>query len=417
MKNLAKTSQEIPIVDHNRNEGTLWLIKEKILLGLTLEEYKAMLKRNPINWFLFVLLGVGIPLIIMRYLFGLDTVTHSSNDYPWGLFLGFGLFGMVPLSASGFLLGTTVEIFGRKDFVPIERLALLNGLLGYLFAVIYLEVDLGMPWRLPYPMFVSLGPAAVLFLVAWHVATYLSVQVAEILPAYFEWIGWLKGKRFIKSITIGLTIAGIILSTLHQGALGALFCYAPTKVHPLWLSTNFIWIHFFCSAIFAGLSMVIVVSTLCKRFMTWRCDERFLNNIDDLTVKLGKGCAYAIITYLIIKVVGIAHDNEWAYLLTGWGSYFMLEIGVGVILPFFLFTFGVKNYMPNLIRLAAVISVLGIIWNRLNTALIGFNWKLYQEVPRWEEVWVTCTIFAIYFMVYRFLLYRLPILYEWKGDK
>ncbi len=232
MKKMAQTSQEIPIVDHNRNDGTLWLIKEKILLGLSPEEYKTMLKRNPVNWFLFVLLGVGIPLIIIRYLFGLDTVTHSSNDYPWGLFLGFGLFGMVPLSASGFLLGTTVEIFGRKDFVPIERLALLNGLLGYFFAVVYLEADLGMPWRLPYPMFVSLGPAAVLFLVAWHVATYLSVQIAEILPAYFEWIGWLKGKRFIKSITIGLTIAGIILSTLHQGALGALFTYAPTKVHP-----------------------------------------------------------------------------------------------------------------------------------------------------------------------------------------
>jgi Ni/Fe-hydrogenase subunit HybB-like protein len=37
---------------------------------------------------------------------------------------------MVPLSASGFMLGTTVELFGRKDFHPIERLALLNGLLG-----------------------------------------------------------------------------------------------------------------------------------------------------------------------------------------------------------------------------------------------------------------------------------------------
>ncbi len=96
---------------------------------------------------------------------------------------------MVPLSASGFMLGTTVEVFGRKDFKPIERLALLNGLLGYLFAVVYLQVDLGQPWRLIYPMFVSLGPAAVLFLVAWHVATYLSVQVAEVAPALFR-VGW-----------------------------------------------------------------------------------------------------------------------------------------------------------------------------------------------------------------------------------
>ncbi len=417
MKTMVQNSQELPIVDHTRSEGVLWQIKEKLLLGLTPAQYKTLIIRNPVNWFLFVLFAVGVPLLLMRYFFGLDTVTHFSNDYPWGLFLGFGLFGMVPLSASGFLLGTTCEIFGRKDFVPIERLALLNGLLGYFFAVVYLEVDLGMPWRLYYPMFVSLGPAAVLFLVAWHVATYLSVQIAEVLPSFFEWIGWLKGKRWIKSITIGLTIAGIILSTLHQGALGALFTYAPTKVHPLWLSTNFQWIHFFCSAIFAGLSMVIVVSTCCKHFMTWRCDTRFLSNLDEITIKLGKGCAYALITYLVIKVIAIAHDNDWLYLFTGWGQYYLAELGIGALLPLIMFTLGVKNQRAGIVRVAGFISVAGIVWNRLNTSLICFNWQLYQEVPRWQEVWITFTIFGIYFIVYRAILYRLPILYEWQGEK
>jgi Ni/Fe-hydrogenase subunit HybB-like protein len=417
MNHFSNHKQEIPIVAPIKPDGTAWNIKEKLWLGLSREEYKQQFLRNPVNWLLIGIFAVGIPIILQRYLFGLSTVTHASNDYPWGLFLGFGLFGMVPLSASGFLLGTTVEIFGRKDFVPIERLALLNGLLGYFFAVVYLEVDLGMPWRLYYPMFISLGPAAVLFLVAWHVATYLSVQVAEVSSAYFEWIGWLKGKRFIKSIAIGLTIAGIILSTLHQGALGALFNYAPTKVHPLWFSANFMWIHFFCSAIFAGLSMVIVSSTLCKTFMAWRCDSRFMDSVDKLTLGLGKGCAYAMITYLVIKLVGVAHDNDWAYLLTGWGQYFLLELGIGVVFPMCLFAYGVKNHKVNLVRFAALISVLGIVWNRLNTALIAFNWRLYQEIPHWKEVWVTITIFALYFIVYRFILYRLPILYEWKGEK
>jgi len=417
MFTFSQNKQEVPIVSHHNPDGNQWTIKEKLWLGLTPDDYKAQMLRNPVNWVLFIIFAVGLPILLQRYFFGLDTVTHASNDYPWGLFLGFGLFGMVPLSASGFLLGTTVEIFGRKDFVPIERLALLNGLLGYFFAVVYLEVDLGMPWRLYYPMFVSLGPAAVLFLVAWHVATYLSVQVAEVSSAFFEWIGWLKGKRFIKSIAIGLTVSGIILSTLHQGALGALFTYAPSKVHPLWLSTNFQWIHFFCSAIFAGLSMVIVSSTLCKHFMTWRCDRRFLDNVDRCTIGLGKGCAYALITYLVIKLVGIAHDNEWAYLLTGWGQYFILEMALAVLLPMFLFAYGVKHNLVGMVRFAALISVLGVVWNRLNTALICFNWKLYQEIPHWKEVWITIMIFALYFITYRFILYRLPILYEWEGEK
>ena len=130
------------VVDsHKRSaDGAPWSLQEKLLLGMTPQQYIVQAVRNPFNWILAAIFAIGLPLIAGRFFFGLSWVTHSSNDYPWGLFLGFGLFAMVPLSASGFMLGTTVEIFGRHDFKPIERLALLNGLLGYLFAVIYLLV-------------------------------------------------------------------------------------------------------------------------------------------------------------------------------------------------------------------------------------------------------------------------------------
>ncbi|MCA1766551.1 MAG: polysulfide reductase [Desulfobulbaceae bacterium] len=385
MKLFASEKQEIPISDHFKPDGSRWTLKEKLLLGLSFDDYRKQLVRNPLNWLILIIFAIGLPIIVQRFVFGLGSVTHASNDYPWGLFLAFGLFGMVPLSASGFMLGTTVELFGRKDFHPIERLALLNGLLGYFFAVIYLQVDLGMPWRLPYPMVVSLGPAAVLFLVAWHVATYLSVQIAEVLPSFFEWIGWLKGKRMIRSMVLGLTIAGIILSTLHQGALGALFTYPAGKLHPLWMSANFLWIQFLCSAVFGGLSMLIIVSTLSKWFLAWRC--------------------------------AIAHDKEWVYLFTGWGQYYLLELTIGVVIPMMLFAYAVRNGNAQMARVAAFISVFGVLWNRINTALVGFNWHMYQEIPHWKEVAITVTIFTLYLATYRFILYRLPILYAWKGEK
>lgn len=408
----------LPVDSHSKGEGKsrkTWNLLDKLLLGLTPREYLAQAIMNPFNWILGIIFAVGLPLIAYRFLFGLSVVTHSSNDYPWGLFLGFGLFAMVPLSASGFMLGTTVEIFGRHDFEPIERLALLNGLLGYFFAVVYLLVDLGQPWRLPYPMVVAFGPAAVLFLVAWHVATYLSVQVAEVSVAFFEWIGWLGGKRFVRRIAVGLTVAGIILSTLHQGALGALFTYAPGKVHPLWYSASFQWIHFFCSAIPGGLCMVIAVSTIVKKTMAWRCDDNFLDNLDRCTFGLAKGASMGLITYLAIKLIGVAHDNEWGYLATGWGSWFLLEIAVGVVLPLALFAWAIHNQRVGVVRLAAFITVFGVVLNRLNTALITFNWKLYPEIPHIFEVLITVTIFAIYVVVYRFILYRLPILFAWKS--
>ena len=416
MKTFASANAHLPVAGSTKTDGTLWTLRERLFLGLTTRQYLQQLWRNPVNWLLLIIFSVGLPLLLQRYIFGLGSITHASNDYPWGLFLGFGLFGMVPLSASGFLLGTTVTLFGRQDFHPIERLALLNGLLGYFFAVVYLEVDLGMPWRLAYPMIVSFGPAAVLFLVAWHVATYLSVQIAEVLPALFEWLDKPALKIHIKRIALGLTIAGIILSTLHQGALGALFTYAPTKLHPLWLSTEFQWIHFLCSAIFGGLAMVIVSSTLINRFMHWRCGKAFRNSLDNLTLGLAKGAAYAMITYLVIKLVAIAHDNEWEYLLTGWGLYYFLEIGLGVMLPMILFAKGVRNNAVQPVRIAAFITVLGIIWNRLNTSIYCFNYQLYQEIPHWKEVWLTITLYALYFVIYRFIVYRLPIVFDWKDS-
>jgi Ni/Fe-hydrogenase subunit HybB-like protein len=407
-----------PVTSHGEGEGKTrktWSLLEKLLLGLTPRQYLEQAIKNPFNWIIGAIFVVGLPLIAYRFLFGLSVVTHSSYDYPWGLFLGFGLFAMVPLSASGFMLGTTVEIFGRHDFEPVERLALLNGLLGYFFAVIYLLVDLGQPWRLPYPMVVAFGPAAVLFLVAWHVATYLSVQIAEVSVSFFEWIGWLGGKRFIRRIAVGLTVAGIILSTLHQGALGALFTYAPGKVHPLWYSASFQWIHFFCSAIPGGLCMVIAVSTVVKKTMAWRCDSNFLDNLDRCTIGLAKGASMGLITYLAIKLIGVAHDNEWAYLATGWGAWFLLELAIGVILPLVLFSWAIRHQKVGVVRLAAFITVFGVVLNRINTALIAFNWKLYREIPHIYEVIICLTIFAIYVVVYRFILYRLPILFTWKS--
>jgi Ni/Fe-hydrogenase subunit HybB-like protein len=123
-------------------------------------------------------------------------------------------------------------------------------------------------------------------------------------------------------------------------------------------------------------------------------------------------------TYLTIKLIGVAHDNEWAYLATGWGAWFMLEMGIGVILPLILFSVAIRNNMMGLLRFSAFLTVFGIVLNRVNTALIAFNWKLpYREIPHWREAIISLTIFCIYITVYRFILYRLPILYQWRTQE
>jgi Ni/Fe-hydrogenase subunit HybB-like protein len=208
---------------------------DRLLMGMSWPEYMRTLV-TPFNVLAAVILVIGIPVIAMRFIYGLAAVTHASNDYPWGLMLGWGLFGGVPLSATGFIMATAYYIFGFKGYKPLVRLGILIGFLGYLFAVIYLLVDIGRPWRIYYPMLMGFGTASVLFLVAWHVATYLTVQFLEFSPAILEWLKSTRVRKWATMITIIMTIAGIILSTLHQSALGAMFLLAPGKLHPLWFT-------------------------------------------------------------------------------------------------------------------------------------------------------------------------------------
>jgi Ni/Fe-hydrogenase subunit HybB-like protein len=385
---------------------------DKLLMGMSWPEYTRSLV-TPFNVVAAVILSVGLPLIVLRFIFGLSVITHASNEYPWGLFLGWGLFAGVPLSATGFVMATAYYIFGFKRYQPLVRLGVLTGFLGYLFAVIYLLTDLGRPWRIYYPMGVGFGTASILFLVAWHVATYLTVQLIEFSPAILEWLQSRVVRKWALMITIAMTIAGIILSTLHQSALGGMFLLAPGKLHPLWYS-SYIPVLFLSSSIYAALAMVVVVSTLAARYLRDKADDNFLGNLDGLTIGLGKGAAVGIFVYFALKMVALAHDNNWALLGTGYGYLYLVEVLGFVLLPALILTFGVKAGNAFVVRFGAFMAVLGVIFNRVNVSIVTLNWNLPEHlhhiIPPWKEVAVVMAIATLHILIFRWILNRMPVL-------
>ena len=162
--------------------GALSWPREKLLMGLSLREYLSTLV-TPFNLVAGLIVLVGLPVIAYRFVFGLGASTNLSQVNPWGLWIGLDVLSGVALAAGGYVLACTVHIFGLKQYSPVLRPAILTGLLGYLFVVIGLMVDLGRPWRIPYPVIYSYGVTSVMFLVAWHVFLYLTVQFIEFSPA------------------------------------------------------------------------------------------------------------------------------------------------------------------------------------------------------------------------------------------
>lgn len=390
-----------------------WFLS-KLLMGMSWSEYAKSLI-TPFNLLVAFIMCFGLPLIALRFLNGLSVVTHASNEYPWGLFLGWGLFGGVPLSATGFVIATAYYIFGFKKYQPIVRLGVLTGFLGYLFAIIFLLTDLGRPWRIYYPMTVSFGTASVLFLVAWHVTTYLTVQFLEFSPAILEWLRSQRIRKWALKITIGMTIAGIILSTLHQSALGAMFLLVPGKLHQLWY-TSYLPELFLCSSIFAALAMVIVVSTLIVRFLRSSTDGAFRDSLDEITLSLGKGAAVVMYVYIALKLVALAHDNNWAVLATPYGYLYLIEMLGFVLAPAVLLGLGYKHGSTGMVRLGAFWAVAGVLFNRINISIIAYNWNLpghlHHIIPPWQEVAVVLTISAIHVLLFRWIVNRMPVVRE-----
>jgi Ni/Fe-hydrogenase subunit HybB-like protein len=387
--------------------------REKLFLGQRLRDYLRG-QVTPSNAVAAAIVGVGIPLIAYRFRYGLGAATNLSQDTPWGLWIGFDMLCGIALAAGGFTLAGAVYILGLEDYRPVVRPALLTGFLGYVFAVIGLLCDLGQPWRIPYPIFYKYGVTSVMFEVGWCVFLYTTVLLLEFSPALFEWLGWTRLGRRARDLALGLTALGVVLSTLHQSSLGALFLTAPGKVHPLWYSP-FLPVFFFVSAVAAGISMVIVESALSHRIFHGRAAGSPAD-LDRLTLGLARGAALVLFAYFFIRLQGLAASHRWDLLGTAWGSWFVLELGAFVLLPTLLFAAGARLGRVRTVRVAAAMTVLGVVLHRLNVSVIAFNWDLRPHyVPSLIELWVSLTIVTLGLMTFRWIVNRMPVLSSASG--
>jgi Ni/Fe-hydrogenase subunit HybB-like protein len=369
---------------------------------------------SPFNIIAGIIVLIGLYLTVRRFTGGLGAVTNLSDNNGWGIWIGFDLLTGVALAAGGYVTAAAVYIFGMKKYHSAVRPAVLTGFLGYALVVLALHYDVGRPWRLPYPFFVQQGTTSVLFEVGACVALYLTVLFLEFSPAAMEWLGLKRARNLAVKFTLALVVFGIILSTLHQSSLGALFLIAPSKLHPLWYS-SFIPVYFFVSSIIAGLSMVIFEATLSYRFFADKMDEVHLKEKDDIALGFGKAASYVIAGYIAIQLMGVGAENDWHWLGTSYGLWYLVELFGFFGVACLLYAIGAREKNLKLIRWTAAWTILGVILNRFNVSLIAFNWHLPSAdryFPSWMEIAISVFIVTLGLIAFRFIVTRMPILYE-----
>src|SRR5579862_1555501 len=350
-----------------------------------------------------VIMAAGLYCTFVRFFRGLGASTNLSDQFPWGLWIGFDVMCGVMLAAGGFTLTAAVEIFNIKRFHSIVRPTILTAFLGYLLVCAALMYDLGLHWNIWHPL-VMRNPHSVMFEVAYCVMLYTTVLALEFSPIVLEHFNLQKPLKIIRSVMVVFVILGVLLSTLHQSSLGTLYLIMPNKLHPFWYSP-LLPVFFFLSAIAVGLAMTIFESSMSSRHFGLELELPVLQ-------ELGRVLIVVLGVYGILRLEDLA--NRGALKLAFHASYesylFWLEIMLAIVLPLVLLVQRRVRSSANGLYFSAVLVVLGFITNRMNVSITGFEGSTgVRYFPKWTELAVTGMIIAAGFALFGLAVKYLPI--------
>jgi Ni/Fe-hydrogenase subunit HybB-like protein len=352
-----------------------------------------------------VLWLAAIGIAVSRFFFGLGAVTNLSDEFPWGIWIGFDVVSGVALAAGGFVMAGTVHVFNLKKYHPIVRPAILTAFLGYLLVIFGLLFDLGRWYNVWHPIFFW-NIHSPMFEVAWCVMLYTTVLALEFSPIVFEKLKLNWPLQVVRAITIPLVILGVCLSTLHQSSLGSLFLIAPEKINPLWY-TPLLPVFFFISAVAVGLGMTIVESNLSARAFGMELEHELLRG-------LGRAASIVLGIYLVLKVVDLVSRGAYVYLAASGfhTALYATEIILGVIVPMVILGIRRGREHPRLLYLSGWLIVGGVILNRLNTSLLG--WWAYANggpiyIPSVGEITVSLSLVALGVVAFGLAAKFLPV--------
>jgi Ni/Fe-hydrogenase subunit HybB-like protein len=207
----------------------------------------------------------------------------------------------------------------------------------------------------------------------------------------------------VRLITIPAVILGIILSTMHQSALGSLFLIMPYRLNVLWYSP-ILPVLFYISAIMVGLSMVI--------FESMASAKAFGRHIElPLLAEIGGWLVYVLGLYLILKMGDIVVSGELGLMFNGSAASIsmLLEVGIGVVLPLIILAMPDMRRRSGPLFTSACLIVVGVVMNRFNVCYVAHNENVIY-LPTWGEFAVTAGLTALGVLLYMFAVKNFRVL-------
>lgn len=352
--------------------------------------------------FMIALVVVGALASAVRFIFGLGVTTNLNDTYPWGLWISFDVVTAVPLAAGAFTLGAIVHCFHIKKLEPLVRPAIVTGFLGYSLVSVGLLLDLGQPQRCWHTM-VYWNVHSPMFEVSMCIMAYTTVLFLEFLSPVCEKFGYHLPLRVLRWLEMPLVIGAASISTLHQSSLGTFFLIAVDKLHALWYNP-LLPLLFWMSAIFTGISIIILEATMVHKYMG-QPDE------SELLEVLTRILPWVLGAYLVVKLGATAFLSHGPLFdRPSMLALFLAEVVIGVVVPMVIFM-KKANREDNRMQLrGASLVIAGLVLNRFNVSMFGME-QVDQAVyyPSITETLVTVGIIAAHVLFFVLLAKYFPI--------
>jgi Ni/Fe-hydrogenase subunit HybB-like protein len=235
------------------------------------------------------------------------------------------------------------------------------------------------------------------------------VLTFEFAPAVIEKLPWKRLRETIlhyhHKILVGVVMAGVLLSSMHQSYLGGLYLIARGKMHPLWYS-QYMHAMFYLSAIPAGLALTVMAIYLCMRSLNVRIDPSILSDC-------GRMIQMLLIVYAFFKALDLVANQAvgYAFQRTAEAGYFWLEVVLFLAIPITLLSYeSVRNNLEKLYWSCAIV-VAGFMVDRLNVSINSLQTAMGTHyVPKWSEMASTILVVAAGVMAFRYAVIYLDVL-------
>jgi Ni/Fe-hydrogenase subunit HybB-like protein len=366
---------------------------------------------------LLALAAVAGVLVVYRLFAGVGSITALTDAYSWGIWKPINVVTFTGIGAGAYGVGLLTYILNKGKYHPLVRPAVVVGAIGYSLGGTSVMIDLGRWWGsvfLFFPPWYNFN--SILLEVALCVLTYVGVLWVEVTPALLERWSSAKSpglKRFaakyqpVMQTALPFIIAlAMLLPTMHQSSLGALYMMAPTKVHELWF-TGWLGFTFLVSCLTMGYGSVTAVEIGLGTLFPgqYRSHMKLLGDI-------GKVAGGVSLFYVVFRLADLAWSGrihaafQWSWQM----PFFWMEMALFAGSGLMFLSKKVRQSRGKLFT-AGILALLAGAAYRVDTYLIAYDGGPgARYFPSIGEILVTMGLAALGVAGFMLIVKTLPIL-------